>query len=307
MSNLVDSLGPLVGALLTSFAVALLLITIIRTLSGGGVQGIMAAMPKYTLRSHSTPEQLVKAQQVDESSLFLRIGRRFLTEKYQTWMLNNLAAAGTRGSVALAALLTKKVMYAVIGAMVGFLFLAKSPSLGLAALLVLTVLGYFVPDLLVVSDAQKRDEALERGLPDAIDLLNLCVESGLSFENAISRVSLSLSGPVAEEFGALMAEIQLGKSRVEAMAELSERTRSKSLRRFLGALLQVDRLGVPISGVLAEQAREMRAVRKDRAREQGQKVTIKILMPLMLCFLPAMFIIVLGPALYQLVKTMILL
>ena len=118
---------------------------------------------------------------------------------------------------------------------------------------------------------------------------------------------MSLNGPVAEEFGGLMAEIQLGKSRVDAMAQLSERTKSKGLQRFLSALLQVDRLGVPISGVLAEQAAEMRAVRKDKAREQGQKVTINILMPLMFCFLPAMFIIVLGPAIVQLVKTMSLL
>ena len=307
MSKLLATFGPFVGATLTTLAVALLLVTIIRTFSGGGIQSIMAAMPKYTLRSHSTAEQLVKAQQVDETSLFLRMGRRFLTARYQAWLVENLAASGSRGSVALAAMLTRKIMFAVIGAIVGFFILADSGVLGIVAVVALTALGYFVPDLLLVSEIQKRDDGVELGLPDAIDLLNLCVESGLSFENAISRVSLSLSGPVAEEFGALMAEIQLGKSRVEAMSDLADATRSKSLRRFLSALLQVDRLGVPISNVLAEQAREMRAVRKDRAREQGQKVTIKILMPLMVCFLPAMFIIVLGPALFQLVKTMSLL
>lgn len=143
---------------------------------------------------------------------------------------------------------------------------------------------------------------MEFALPDAIDLLNLCVESGLSFENAMARVSVGLNGPVAEEFGALINEMQLGKSRIEAMTQLAENTKSKGLQRFLSALLQVDRLGVPISGVLAEQAAEMRAQRKDRAREQGQKVTIKILMPLMLCFLPAMFVVILGPAIWQLVQ-----
>jgi tight adherence protein C len=86
------------------------------------------------------------------------------------------------------------------------------------------------------------------------------------------------------------------------MTQLADNTKSKGLQRFLSALLQVDRLGVPISGVLSEQAAEMRAQRKDRAREQGQKVTIKILMPLMLCFLPAMFVVILGPAIWQLVQ-----
>ena len=296
----------LIGAVLTAAAVAALIIAVLQTVGARG-RNLLGALPRYTIRSHSTAEQLSRAEEIDETSIFLRWGRVLLTDRYRAWITGKLAAAGKPGSVSLAALLTRKVMFAVIGAMVGVLMFSRGPQQGLLWLVGATIAGFFVPDLLVVSDAQKRDQQMEMGLPDAIDLLNLCVESGLSFENGISRVSISLTGPVAEEFGALMAEIQLGKSRVDAMTELAERTRSKGLQRFLSALLQVDRLGVPISGVLAEQAQEMRAVRKDRAREQGQKVTVKILMPLMLCFLPAMFIIVLGPAMVQLVKSINLL
>ncbi|MDE2409023.1 MAG: type II secretion system F family protein [Actinomycetales bacterium] len=308
MSSLIASnLFALLAALLAAGAVWFLVSSLIRTFSPSGSRALVAALPKYVNRSHDGREAANVVAAPTGGSLFLKIGRALLTERYGKWLNDKLAETGSRGNLALEALLSKKVMFAIFGAMFGFLFFTKSAEFGIGAIVLLPVLGFFVPDLLVVSDGQKRVQALDLGLPDAIDLLNLCVESGLSFENGISRVSVSLNGPVAEEFGGLMAEIQLGKSRVDAMAQLSERTKSKGLQRFLSALLQVDRLGVPISGVLAEQASEMRAVRKDKAREQGQKVTINILMPLMFCFLPAMFIIVLGPAIVQLVKTMSLL
>ena len=308
MSNLLLQLPLYLASILAAAAVWILVSSLIRTFSGIGRKGLVAALPKYISRSHDGRDAgSVQPTSNDESSLFLKLGKALLTEKYGTWLTAKLAEAGIRGENALSALLTKKVMYAVIGAMFGMLFLTKGVGVGVATVIAAAIAGYFVPDLLTVSEGQKRVQELDLGLPDAIDLLNLCVESGLSFENGMSRVSVSLNGPVAEEFGGLMAEIQLGKSRVDAMGQLAERTKSKGLQRFLSALLQVDRLGVPISGVLAEQASEMRAVRKDKAREQGQKVTINILMPLMFCFLPAMFIIVLGPAIVQLVKTMSLL
>lgn len=308
MSSLLMQLPLYLAAILSAAAVWILVTSLMKTFSGIGRKGLVAALPKYISRSHDGRDAgSVAVATADESSIFLRLGRALMTKKYSTWLTLKLAETGSRGANALEALLTKKVMYAVIGAMFGALFLTKGVGPGVATLVIAAVAGFFVPDLLVVSDGQKRVQELDLGLPDAIDLLNLCVESGLSFENGMSRVSISLNGPVAEEFGGLMAEVQLGKSRVDAMAQLAERTKSKGLQRFLSALLQVDRLGVPISGVLAEQASEMRAVRKDKAREQGQKVTINILMPLMFCFLPAMFIIVLGPAIVQLVKTMSLL
>jgi tight adherence protein C len=257
-------------------------------------------MPKYTVRGYEGDQ--VEAAEPLDTSLFVQIGQRLVNNRYRAWLITTLARAGHRGPLALSALLAKKVTYAIIGAAFGMLFFTQGFVTGLVALLVVVLIGFMLPDLLTVSEGQTRDQNMEFALPDAIDLLNLCVESGLSFENAMARVSVGLNGPVAEEFGALINEMQLGKSRIEAMTALAESTKSKGLQRFLTSLLQVDRLGVPISGVLAEQATEMRAQRKDRAREQGQKVTIKILMPLMFCFLPAMFVVILGPAIWQLVQ-----
>ena len=300
MSN---SLMALILATLVAAAVAALVLAMAQTFGSGASKQIMASMPKYSLRSHSL-EGEDSGSSLENSSLLLKLGMAVLTPGYRAWLTGKMNAVGQFGAKAFSLLLTKKVTFAAIGAMFGLLFFTKGFAEGLGATALFMLLGFGVPDLLLISDAQKREQAMELGLPDAIDLLNLCVESGLSFESAIARVSVSLNGPVAEEFGALISQIQLGKSRVEAMSELAERTKSKGLQQVLSALLQVDRLGAPISGVLAEQASEMRAIRKDRAREQGQKVTIKILMPLMFCFLPAMFLIVLGPAVVQLMTAM---
>lgn len=296
------------AAVLVAAAVGFTVVAVGRIISGGANRAILASMPRYSsLESRTNGMDRGTAKTPADGSLFLRIAQLVTRGRYLIWLQDKLAEAGLRGQIALSAQLVKKVTYAVVGAILGFAFLTRGLELGVPFILILTVVGFLVPDLMIVSQGQKRVEATELALPDAIDLLNLCVESGLSFENAIARVSVSLDGPVAEEFGGLIADIQLGKSRIEALSQLAERTKSNGLKQFVGSLLQVDRLGVPISGVLSEQASEMRAIRKDRAREQGQKVTIKILMPLMFCFLPAMFMIVLGPAIVQLVKTMSLL
>jgi tight adherence protein C len=293
-----SALLPIASAVLVTLAVAVIAMALVRSLRGEPKRQVIEAMPKYTVRGYQDEVPVA----TKESSFLAQLGANLVNNKYRIWLVQTLARAGQRGPDALSALLAKKVTYAIIGAAFGLLFLSQGIVTGLIAIVLVTAAGFGLPDLLTVSEGQTRDQNMEFALPDAIDLLNLCVESGLSFENALARVSVGLNGPVAEEFGALINEMQLGKSRIEAMTALAETTRSKGLQRFITSLLQVDRLGVPISGVLSEQAAEMRAQRKDKAREQGQKVTIKILMPLMFCFLPAMFVVILGPAVWQLVQ-----
>lgn len=108
----------------------------------------------------------------------------------------------------------------------------------------------------------------------------------------------------AREFARVLREMQLGQSRQSALESLSRRSRQEDLARFVTAVLQADRLGIAISGILTEQAAEMRAKRRDRARERAQKVPVKILLPVIVCFLPGIFIIVLGPAAIDLAELM---
>jgi len=174
---------------------------------------------------------------------------------------------------------------------------------GVAILLALAVGGFFVPDLLVYNAAIKRQEQLRLGLADALDLLTLCVEAGQAFNAALLQVSRSVGGPVSAELGRLLAEIQIGKSRADAFADLANRTTAPEIRTFVTAMTQADRLGVPLGSVLREQAKEMRLVRRQVAEEKAQKVPVKILFPMLLFVFPALFIVLLGPGIIQIMAS----
>ncbi len=199
-------------------------------------------------------------------------------------------------------MLVRKTIYLLIGVTLGVLMGYAGTGWWWLAAPGFALAGFFLPDLLIYNAGIKRDEEMRKRLPDALDLLNLCVESGLSFGAALEQVATSQKGPVAEEFAIALREMQYGRSRGQALEALAGRTRQEDVQRFVSAMLQVDKLGVPVAVVLREQAKEMRAKRFARAREQAQKVPVKILMPLMLCFLPALFVIILGPGVYNIVQ-----
>jgi tight adherence protein C len=159
--------------------------------------------------------------------------------------------------------------------------------------------GFFLPDLLLMNTGTKRQDVLRRGLADALDMLTVCVEAGQGFDGAILQVAKSVEGPVAGEFARVLAEIQIGKSRSAAFSSLSARTKVPEIRTFVSALVQADRLGLPIGSVLREQSVQMRLIRRQRAEEKAQKVPVKILFPMLLCIFPALFIVIIGPGAIQ--------
>ena len=163
--------------------------------------------------------------------------------------------------------------------------------------------GFMFPDLMVMNTGAKRQEVLRRGLADALDMLTVCVEAGQGFDGAILHVARSVEGPVAGEFARVLAEIQIGKSRSAAFSSLVARTKVPEIRTFVTALVQADRLGLPIGGVLREQSVQMRLIRRQRAEEQAQKVPVKILFPMLLCIFPALFIVIIGPGAIQMINT----
>jgi tight adherence protein C len=165
---------------------------------------------------------------------------------------------------------------------------------GLAA--VLAAVGYFLPDVALIQMGQKRQERIQRELPDALDLLSITVEAGLAFNAALAQVARNTQGPLADEFFRVLQEMQLGKGRSEAIRALGERTTVAELRGFAGAMVQADAFGVPIVNVLRVQAKEQRVKRSQRAEEKAQKVPVKILFPLIFCIMPTLFIVILGPA-----------
>lgn len=187
------------------------------------------------------------------------------------------------------------------GAVFGLLFAATILSKSTSLLMVLVsvgaiVLGYFVPDLLIYNYAIKRQETIQKSLPDVLDQIVISIEAGVGFEQALIKVTDSNEGPLKDEFVRLLQDVSLGMSRREAYMALADRTSVDELRGFAKAIVQAEEYGISISSVVRTQAKEMRLGRRLRAEARAQQVPVKILLPLMTCILPVLFIIVLGPA-----------
>ncbi len=155
--------------------------------------------------------------------------------------------------------------------------------------------GFFLPDLLAYNAGIKRQDAIRKTLPDALDMLTVSVEAGLGFDAALSQVTKNTDGPLAGEFFRVLQEMQIGKSRAGAFRAMTDRTTVPDLRNFVSSLVQADTLGIPVAGVLREQAKEMRLKRRQRAEEKAQKIPIKILFPMIFFIFPALFVVIIGP------------
>ena len=196
-----------------------------------------------------------------------------------------------------------KLLLPVTFGLLGVLFVGAGPSPTRVLLaVVVTVVAFFVPDLLLSSRGQERQKKIATELPDALDQMSIAVEAGLGFEAAMQRTAKNGRGPLAAELSRTLQDMQIGQSRRQAYLALSDRTTVKELRRFLRAVVQADAYGIAIADVLRTQAAEMRLKRRQRAEEQAMKIPVKVIFPLMLCILPALFIVLLGPAVIDMMK-----
>jgi tight adherence protein C len=164
--------------------------------------------------------------------------------------------------------------------------------------------GFFLPDLLLYNAGVKRQAKMQQALPDTLDMLTVCVEAGLGFDSALMQVARNTSGPLAAEFARVLQETQIGSTRTQALRGMANRTTVRELRGFVTALVQAGELGIPIAGVLREQASEMRLRRRQRAEAMAQKVAVKICFPLVACLFPGLFVIVIGPGAIQIMHAL---
>jgi tight adherence protein C len=294
---------PVVASLLVFFAIIVIGVRAQQYKSEASKRRSLAMVSGYA--SSNVSEAIAQVEQRDSiiRTSVLSIGYRLVPQKSRDKLAARIVQSGdTRGATVVDEQIIKKVEFGLVGLLLGLLLGFASGGLAWLAVPAFALGGFYVTDLLLYNKVLKRDEEMAKRLPDALDMLNLCVESGLSFAAALGQVAANQTGAVAEEFAIALQEMQYGRSRAEALTAMAGRTKQEDVERFVSAMLQVDKLGVPVATVLREQAKEMRAKRYSRAREQAQKVPVKILMPLMLCFLPALFIIILGPAAFSIAE-----
>lgn len=227
------------------------------------------------------------------AGLTLRLSRGTTVETVS----KRLLAAGLR-TVPPRRFLALKGATTVGGTLLGLaLGLALGGALSLALAFVFGALGRLGPDFALSSRATKRREEIQASLPDALDLLSVSVEAGLSFDAAIARLADELGGPLAEELSLALGEMRMGRGRHEALRSLAERMDAPELTGLVRAVVQADQMGIPLARTLRVQAQDTRVRRQLAAEETAMKAPVKMLFPTVLFIFPAMFIVVLGPAL----------
>ena len=211
---------------------------------------------------------------------------------------HNLALGGQYGDTyALERLLVLKVVFAVLGLVVSlFLFSGLSGFQRLLFAILLTGVGFVLPDAVVARRGRKRQEQIELDMPDTLDQVTMSLEAGIGFEAALSRTARVGKGPLAEELNRTLREIQLGIPREQALRKLADRTDVPDLDSLVLAIVQSERYGLGMGPVLRVQSEELRERRRQRAEEQALKIPVKIIFPLVFCIFPAVFIVLLAPA-----------
>jgi tight adherence protein C len=197
----------------------------------------------------------------------------------------------------------KLLLAAVVGGLGTLVLGAGLDPLRLLFVAALVALAYFVPDLLLYSRGLERQEAIKLQLADTLDQMTISVEAGLGFESAMARAAKNGKGALAEEISRALQDIAVGQPRRDAYLALADRTKAPDLGRFVRAVVQADAYGVSIADVLRTQAHELRLKRRQRAEEKAMQIPVKVIFPLILFILPTLFLIVMGPAVIDIVRT----
>ncbi|MFV0421274.1 type II secretion system F family protein [Oleidesulfovibrio sp.] len=309
-----QTLLPFMIATLASFSVLLALY---------GLRGLMGSKERATrlkdrvnrhakgtrAKSSHQPEAKTSLQDSVRSKLndiMSRVGERLAPKENEERSEANLALirAGYRSQRAPLVLWGAKAGLMLAGLLIGLLIkLAAGDNIpaGMLALLFIlpAVLGLYLPNMWLSSKVKSRRQEMENALPDALDLLVVCVEAGMGLDQAIGRVSkeLAFSSPaLAQELGIVVAELRAGKTRSESLKNLAHRAALEDLNSLVTLIIQADAFGTSVAHTLRVYSDTMRTARFQRAEEIAAKMPVKLLFPLVFCILPALFVAIMGPA-----------
>jgi len=277
---------------------------------------LLARLAEFTERGESVSlEKLELSRPFSERVLipFLRrvgeISARFTPQKVLLETNKKLELAGNPGRIDASTFLAARFIVPVF--FDGFIFLISSIATTplptgrlLLVLLVFGLLGFFFPQLWLTSRINARQHEIRKAMPDALDLLTICVEAGLSFDSAMQKVSEKWENQLSLAFARAIREIQLGKMRREALRDMSDRLGIAEMTSFTAAVIQSEQLGVSMAKVLRIQSEQMRMKRRQRAEEEAHKAPVKMIFPMGLLIFPSILIILLTPAMIQIVTTL---
>ena len=287
----------------------LLRVALVKSQTDTGLERSIASLEQMSLHPSSLTEELELpfADRVLEplQARALSLGRRLTGGDKAERLRHKLDLAGNPRDLSVDRIVSLKVMAAVVLALCGLAYgmlIDTSPLIYLALGVGGTVVGFVAPDLYLYQKAYERSEEIRRTLADAVDLLTISVEAGLGFDAALQQVARNTGGPLAEEFSRMLREMQLGKGRSDALRALSDRTNVDDLKTFVGSMVQADSFGISIAQVLRVQSGEMRIKRRQYAEKRAQQVPVKIMVPLIICVLPCLMTVVMGPAIISVIK-----
>jgi len=245
--------------------------------------------------THATPRFRDRVLIPAGRGLLQRLGR--LAPSYNVEVLTaRLETAGRPHGLNVLNFLGLKFIAALLFAALGFalftLLLKQSVTL-----------GFYVPNVWLGVVIRERKHAILRALPDALDMIVVCTEAGQTFDQALRRVGEYWHTPLTDEFNRILVEMQLGRTRREALSAASERIQLTEMANLIAAIIQADELGVSIGKVLRIQAGQLRTARRQRAEELAHQAAIKLLFPLVFLIFPSMLAVLLGPAIPLILET----
>jgi tight adherence protein C len=299
---------------------------VIGVLVGGGILllfvGLASGSPVDPVQARLTQLGSVQARNLEElelqqpfsertlrpliarlSKMSSRLGSASSTENAE----RRLAMAGNPGDLRVSDWLGVKMLVGIAIAAIAFLvfgLLIGGVVVGLFLGLVGFGIGFLIPEFWLGRRIKARQKLILKMIPDTLDLLTISVRAGLGFDGALAKVVEKLPGPLTDEFRRALAEVRVGKARRDALRDMVPRTHVQPLSNFIGAIIQAEQLGVSISKVLQVQSEQLRIERRQRAEEQAARAPIKMLFPLVGCIFPSLFIVILGPAIISIIKTM---
>jgi tight adherence protein C len=268
--------------------------SLVRRAAGYGAVGVRGPRDERL----SLRQRLLGPASARLAALILRVNRRESHAQAQ----QRLLAAGM-GAVSTSGFLAAKAFFGALGALIGLaVWISSGSIMGFLLMLALAAGGYTAPGYVVGVRARRRRDEVQAALPDALDLLAVSVEAGLGFDAAISKLTEHMHGPLIDELALALSEMRVGEARADALKKLSSRVDSPELAAFVRAIIQADQLGISLGKILRVQAVDTRLKRQATAEEKAMKAPIKMLFPTVIFIFPAMFIVVLGPALINLGK-----